>query len=66
MQRTTTAKDDDKMPFRRHSLLLQHFLEAWDRLEGTGTTLGEGGGEGDGESRGAQWGPQWGAQWGAQ
>ena len=54
------------MQNRCKSLLLQRFHEAWERLEGTGATLGEDSGEGGGESLGARWGPQWGAQWGAQ
>ena len=56
------ARVDDEMPIRSNSLLLQCFYEAWERLEGTGATLGEDSGEGGGESRGAQWGAQWGAQ----
>ena len=32
-------------------MLLQRFHEAWDRLEGTGATLGEDSGEEGGESR---------------
>ena len=36
-----TVTDDDKMPIGHNSLLSQRFHEAWDRLEGTGATLGE-------------------------
>ena len=57
-----TVRVDNTRPISHHSLLLQRFHEAWERLEGTGAALGEDSGEGGGESRGAQWGAQWGAQ----
>ena len=53
------ARVDGTRPISLHSLLLQRFHEAWERLEGTGATLGGDSGEGGGESRGGQWGGRW-------